>query len=142
MKRTNEVPVHTKNKVQRKKVKVRSKRKDLDKIMSKPQWRKITGGTHYHDDGQVVKFDEILYANREELSERNQRKFELLTRANDKPRRKKKEVDNGKQVDIIQSETVSGKFDVINPDTGKKINEVPLTAAGAKKLANTMEGSD
>ena len=42
--------------------------KSIDKPEGRTAWRKKSGGTHFHHDGQVVKKGELLYADENELS--------------------------------------------------------------------------
>jgi hypothetical protein len=91
---------------------------------NRPKWRKVTNGTHYHSDGQVVKNGEILYAHEWELSNIVKAGFNNLDAL--------PAADLGKTLSV--KSRGGGWYDVINTVTLQKLNSKPLRREAAESF--------
>jgi hypothetical protein len=91
---------------------------------TRPKWRKVTNGTHYHSDGQVVKRGEILYAHEWELSNIVKAGFTNLDAL--------PAADLGKTLSV--KSRGGGWYDVINTVTLQKLNSKPLRREAAESF--------
>jgi len=92
------------------------------------RWRKIGGGIHNHRDGQIVRRGEILVATQLEIEP-----FKNLFVPLD-PLVDIKEEQPTKRLFI--EHRGGGKYNVINENTGKPINDELLTREQAENLIN------
>jgi len=91
---------------------------------TRPKWRRITNGVHYHSDGQVVKKGEILYAHDWELSNIIKTRFECLDKIPN--------ADLGKALSV--KSRGGGWYDIINTATLQKLNSKPLRREAAESF--------
>ena len=91
---------------------------------TRPKWRRITNGIHYHSDGQVVRKGEILYAHDWELSEIIKSRFECLDKIPN--------ADLGKALSV--KSRGGGWYDVVNTATLQKLNSKPLRKEAAESF--------
>ena len=92
------------------------------------RWKKLHGGTHYHSDGQVVKRGEVLKAHVDEMSKVVQAGFECLDTIDPAM---------GDKGIRLQVQMVSpGRYDIINPVTGKAINSAPISKKAAESFGS------
>jgi hypothetical protein len=91
---------------------------------TRPKWRKVTNGTHYHTDGQVVNRGEILYAHEWELSAINKAGFTNLDAL--------PAADLGKTLSV--KSRGGGWYDVVNTVTMQKLNSKPLRREAAESF--------
>lgn len=103
----------------------RSKRKAPEHMKDeRPKWRKLTNGTHYHSDKQVVRKGEILYAYDWELSKIIKTGFECLDTI--------PAADLGKALSV--KSRGGGWYDVINTTNLQKLNSKPLRKEAAESF--------
>jgi hypothetical protein len=91
---------------------------------TRPKWRKVTNGTHYHSDGQVVTKGEILYAHEWELSNIVKAGFTNLDAL--------PAADLGKTLSV--KSRGGGWYDVVNTVTMQKLNSKPLRREAAESF--------
>jgi len=91
---------------------------------TRPKWRKINNGIHYHKDGQVVRKGEILYAHDYELSEILKRGYECLDAI--------PAADLGKT--LMVKARGGGWYDVVNAVNLQKLNSKPLRREAAESF--------
>jgi hypothetical protein len=91
---------------------------------TRPKWRKVTNGTHYHSDGQVVTKGEILYAHEWELSNIVKAGFTNLDAI--------PAADLGKTLSV--KSRGGGWYDVVNTVTMQKLNSKPLRREAAESF--------
>jgi len=101
------------------------KRKENTKN-TKPRWKKLHAGTHYHSDGQVIKKGEILRANPDEISDITKAGYEALDDI------KEDNTDLGKG--LIVKLVSRGKYNVLNPSTMEPLNENPISKKAAESF--------
>ena len=98
-------------------------------------WRKITKGAHYHNGiagKQKVEFNGMLKAPLSELSSPiNRRQFVCVDdhSVNDP------NTDVGSMLAVVPDDDDPTKFNIVNPGTGKKINETPMELEKAEEIS-------
>lgn len=93
---------------------------------TKPRWKKLHAGTHYHSDGQIVKKGEVLRADPDELSDVIKAGFTALDDI------KEDNIDLGKG--LIVKLVSRGKYNVLNPSTMEPLNENPISKKAAESF--------
>lgn len=103
-------------------------KKKATKVEGALRWKKISGGIHNHRDGQIVRKGEILRAKPEELSEVVKVGFVCLD-------------DERPKVDVGFKLHNRGKgwWDVLNKETGEKLND---SALRTKEIRGFLNGTD
>ena len=107
---------------------MKSKKKTTTK--SKPKWVKLSNGIHNHE-GQFIRKGEFLYAEEWEIPEGIKKSYKLVSkvRASKEP--------PAKGITMIQS-LVKGKYDIVNENTGDRLNDDPLTKKEAEEFIEGM----
>ena len=96
-----------------------------EQFKGKVRYKKIRGGIHKHGDGQVVRKGEILYADPESLSPIVLEGFTCLDE-------EIKQATSGISLGI--RDKGNGWYDVINKNTGEKLNDKSLRAKDARQF--------